>query len=103
MSWNILWCSKIVKQGRGGLKFGMMANCETGKSILAFIFEIDKVFIKYSQKVTNCHFGVKPRQKNLKLGMMANFSENSNITLIYEIDKVFINYAQEGTHCHFGV
>ena len=66
----------------------------SGDSIMALIFEIDKSFIKYSSKVTYCHFGVKWRQKKLKFCMEANFgSGNTNMSFIFEIDKFFINYS----------
>ena len=84
----------MAKKGQKRIIFGRLANYGSGNSNMTFIFEIDKIFINYSQKVTHCHFGVKQGQRKLKFGMMANFvSENSNMTSIFEIDKVFINYS----------
>ena len=73
----------------------MVANFEAASSNMTFIFEIDEVLIKYSQKMTYCHFGVKQRQKIMKIGMPASFEAvSSNMTFIFEIDKVLIKYSQ---------
>ena len=92
---NDVWCSQTVKNGQSVMQIGMVANFKAGNSIMASIIEIDKVLIKYSQKMTYCHFGVKQRQKIMKIGMPASFEAvSSNMTFIFEIDKVLIKYSQ---------
>ena len=57
-----------------------------GNLIMALVFEIDQMFINYSQKVT-WHFGVKRGENKVKVGIITNFGMgNSIMTLGFEID-----------------
>ena len=52
-------CHFDIKPGQKKMKFGMISNYETGNSYMTFDFEIDQIFINYSEKVTCGHFAIK--------------------------------------------
>ena len=61
---------------------------------MAFIFEIDDIFINYSKEVTCCHFGVKQALIMVEICKTTTSGlENSNMASISKIDHTFINYS----------
>jgi hypothetical protein len=85
------------------MKIGRVANFGMRNSIMAFIFEIDQIFINYSYIMTCCHFGITRGHRNMKIVRVANFGMgNSIMSFIFEIEQIFINYSYMMTCCHIG-
>ena len=63
----------MVKRGHRNITIGRVGNAGMGNSIIAFIFQIDQIFINYSYMMRCCHFGIKRGHKNMKIGRVANF------------------------------
>ena len=76
------------------MKFGMDTIFGMANSILAFIFEIDAFFIKYSWSDDKVSKHTRRGRTTMKFGMETIFGmANSILAFIFEIDAFFIKYS----------
>ena len=70
------------------MKIDRVAYFEMGNSIVAFIFQIDQIFINYSYNddmVSFCYQSRSQKHENMEMG-------NSILAFIFQIDQIFIYY-----------
>ena len=66
-------CHLRIKQGQRKMKFGAMAKFRVGSSNMTFIFDIDAIFINYSQQLTGFYLRARQSQRKMTFCTIAIF------------------------------
>ena len=76
------------------IKTGIVLWIKTGNAKMAFVFEIDRLFINYSWLMTYCQSCISRVDRKVIFGGVTNNDMRSkNMTSIFVIDMSFINYS----------